>query len=68
MFKKIIQKLLGQPEGYVSPIDHFLTELRKKNPRKSLSQIDEITRYQEIYRLRDGKVVKRESNHLWRNF
>lgn len=68
MFKKIIQVLMGQPEGYVSPADRLLAELRKKNPKKSPAQLAEIAKYDEVRRLRDGTSADLKPNTLWRDF
>lgn len=60
MFKKLIKILLGEPEGYVSPVDISLAKIRERYPQKSASQIAEITKYRKIGKLRDG--VKKPSN------
>ena len=55
MFKKMVKFLLGQPEGYVSPADEFLTKLRKENPKLSESQVAEIAKYKRVNALRDAQ-------------
>lgn len=39
MFKKLIQFLLGEPQGYVSPEDKFLESVRHRYPKPSASQL-----------------------------
>jgi hypothetical protein len=40
---------------YVSPIDKFLMEFDSANPKPSLSQEAEISKFRRIFKLRDQK-------------
>lgn len=48
---------------FVSEIDQFLAEFDKTHPQKSVSQLEEIKKHEQIFKLRDG-VVKKKSDLL----
>lgn len=52
---------------FVSEIDQFLVYLSRKFPKKSLSQREEIAKYERIFRLRD-RTIKEEGSKFWRGF
>jgi len=68
MLKKIISYFMGQPQGYISETDKFLTRLRKQYPRRSISQVQEIDNHEQIASLRDGHGQTRQNSELWRDF
>ncbi len=68
MLKKMISFLMGQPQGYISPTDKFLAHTRKKYPKPSDSQAQEVSEYKEIGRLRDGHAENDTHTELWRDF
>lgn len=63
--KKIFHRKVTQ--FFVSEIDRFLQELSRKFPKKSLSQREEITKYDRIFRLRDRKVQEKGKG-FWKGF
>lgn len=65
---KLIKKLLGLDEDYVSPIDRFLTELNEVYPKKSPSQQAEIKKYERVDYLRDHVVATTNKNNIWQEF
>jgi hypothetical protein len=68
MFKKIIQFIMGQATGYVSPADRFLAELRRRNPTLSPSQQQEVQQSLQLSALRDGQPSSKAEPDLWREF
>lgn len=52
---------------YMSEIDQFLIYLSRKFPKKSLSQREEISKFERIFRLRD-RVVKAKKSTIWHKF
>ena len=69
MTNKLIQILLGEPEGYVSEADQFLAVLRRNDTKKlSASQRAEIAKSARIDQLRDGHAETEVNTDLWRNF
>lgn len=69
MANKLIQTLLGEPEGYVSEADQFLAKLRKNSSKKlSASQRQSIADGERIAQLRDGHAETEIKTDLWRNF
>lgn len=64
-FKKIFGRKVTS--FYVSQIDQFLVHLSRKFPKKSLSQREEITKFERIFRLRD-RVVKEQKSSIWHKF
>lgn len=66
---KLIQTLLGPPEGYVSTADQFLAKLRANDAGKlSASQRAQIKYMERISQLRDGHAETEINTDLWRNF
>jgi len=65
---KLIKKILGIDEDYVSPIDRFLTELDEVYPKKSLSQQQDIKNAKRISYLRDHVVASTNKNKMWQDF
>ena len=47
-----------KPSYFISEIDKFLQNFRKKHPQLSLSQRKEKEKFQRIYELRDKKERK----------
>ena len=62
-----IKNLLGFT-FYTSPLDQFLIDFDKKNPKLSSSQRAEIKKYARIYKLRDGLDVHEAKTPLWEKF
>ena len=54
-------------KAYVSPYDEFLFRFDHTHP-KSASQIQEIKKYERIFRLRDEKDVVLEEKVIWEEF
>ena len=44
---------------FVSDIDQFLVEFDKTYPQKSASQLEEIKKYEKVFKLRDGNIDKK---------
>ncbi len=69
MANKLIQTLLGEPQGYVSEADQFLAKLRKNSAKKlSTSQRQSIADSERIAQLRDGHAPTEVKTDLWREF
>lgn len=68
MFKKIMKFLMGEPVGYVSETDEFLTELRQRYPKPSASQQAEIKNHDAIAAARDGIPTSEKDSKVWRDF
>lgn len=67
IFKKLFARI--KQKGFVSALDIFLMEYDAKNPKKSLSQHQEIKKFKRIFRLRDNpKPAEVEKNKLWEGF
>jgi hypothetical protein len=62
-FRKLFQRDLKK--NYVSDIDKFLWEFDEKHPDRSLSQQQEIKKYERVYRLRDNPKPEEEQTKLW---
>lgn len=68
MANKLIQILLGEPQGYISETDQFLATLRVEYPTLSASQLAEIAKHEHIAQLRDGHSETEVKTELWRKF
>lgn len=54
--------------NYVSDIDRFLQTFDQRHPTPSLSQQQEITKYERIYALRDDPDYLDNHPSLWEGF
>ena len=69
-FKACIKRLFKRKPivGFVSDIDKFLAEFDAEHPKKSVSQLREIKKYQRIFQLRDKPAPKKEKGKIWQDF
>ncbi|MBL4647961.1 MAG: hypothetical protein JKY13_03265 [Gammaproteobacteria bacterium] len=50
---KVLKKILGEPQGFVSDVDKFLLNFNRQHPTNSPSEKKEIAKHAAIAKLRD---------------
>ena len=66
--KKLLKKLFGETELYVSPLGRFITKVDKHKSAHSISQKKEIDYYKKIFALRDKAELAKTEKNIWDNF